>query len=293
MRKYSVGVIAILALAFTSLGLSAGLPSTGDNGRAGGGSPSSSAASGDCSKATALQVATRFQVVADPTLPHPIAGVLCGAFAGPGSQVMIATFARGTCLPNFGWTAFRFTGGAWQLVPNESHPGPAFVAAAGSDIRETVPIWRKSDGPCNPSGGTKTRTWHWNGTRFTASPWKQETPGSRVEGAAFYSPSRGIECGMGDDGHSAGGQSASVECWMFNPLQKATLNPDGRLAICRGSEARCKLANIGEAPTLSYGRKTTVGRFRCLSLQTGMRCTVVSSGKGFLINRAGVHRVGP
>ena len=28
---------------------------------------------------------------------------------------------------------------------------------------------------------------------------------------------------MGDDGHSASGQSASVECWTFRPVQKATL----------------------------------------------------------------------
>ncbi len=292
MRKYVVVVLALLALAFTSLGTAANSPSTADTGHSVAWRLASTA-SGNCSKATALQVVTQLQL-ADTSLPNPIAGVLCGAFAGPGSQVMIATLARGTCVPNLGWAAFKFAGGAWQLVPNGSHPGgPTFLSAVGSDIRETVPVWRKSDGPCNPTGGTRARVWHWNGSRFVAGPWKQETSRARVEGAAFYSPSRGIECGMGDDGHSAGGQSASVACWMFNPVQKATLYPDGRLAICRGSEARCRLANIGEAPTLSYGRKTTVGRFRCLSLQDGMRCTVIQSGTGFLINRDGVRRVGP
>ena len=42
-------------------------------------SESRSTASGDCSKAAALQVATPVQVGVDPTLPNPIAGVLCGA----------------------------------------------------------------------------------------------------------------------------------------------------------------------------------------------------------------------
>jgi hypothetical protein len=92
---------------------------------------------------------------------------------------------------------------------------------------------------------------------------------------------------MGDDG-----QSGLVECWTFRAPQKATLYSDGRLAICRGSEGRCKLANVGEAPTLSYGRQITVGRFQCLSLQIGVRCKVIQSGKGFLINRAGISRVG-
>ena len=79
----------------------------------------------------------------------------------------------------------------------------------------------------------------------------------------------------------AASQRASVECWTLRPPRKATLYPGGRLIICSGSEARCKLANIGEAPTLSYGKQTTVGRFRCLSLPTGMRCTLIQSGTGF------------
>ena len=45
--------------------------------------------SGRCSKATALEVATPLNLV-DTVLTNPIAGVLCGAFAGPESQVMVA-----------------------------------------------------------------------------------------------------------------------------------------------------------------------------------------------------------
>jgi hypothetical protein len=72
---------------------------------------------------------------------------------------MVATFAQGTCLPNSGWAVVTFTAGAWQLVPNGYHTGfVAAIAAVGSDIRQTVPVWRKSDGPSNPTGGTKSRT---------------------------------------------------------------------------------------------------------------------------------------
>lgn len=73
------------------------------------------------------------------------------------------------------------------------------------------------------------------------------------------------------------------------------MDAGGRLTICRdrGTRNRCNLGNPGEGtPTLSYGKQITVGRFRCLSLQIGVRCTVIRSGKGFLISRAGVRRVG-
>ena len=54
----------------------------------------------------------------------------------------------------------------------------------------------------------------------------------------------------------------------------------GRLRICSGSEARCKLGNAGEdVPVLAYGRQITVGRFRCLSLRSGVRCTVIRIGR--------------
>ena len=78
---------------------------------------SASTGAAECTTDEALEVATRLNLVPDPTLPNPIARVLRGAFAGPGSQAMVAIFARGTCLPNYGWAAFSFTGGEWQLVP--------------------------------------------------------------------------------------------------------------------------------------------------------------------------------
>jgi hypothetical protein len=90
----------------------------------------------------------------------------------------------------------------------------------------------------------------------------------------------------------------SVDCQSFAPTlsQTVKMNRSGRLAICqdRGTHNRCNIGNPGEGtPTLGYGKRITVGRFRCLSLRSGMRCTVIQSGKGFLINSSGVTRVGP
>lgn len=266
-------------------------------------SPGGSTTGGRCSKATALQVATPLQFV-DTALPNPIAGVLCGAFTGPGSQAMVVTFAQGTCWPNSGWAVFRFTGGAWRLVPNGYHGGfVAALSAVGLDIRETVPVRRKSDGPCNPSGGTKSRIWHWNGTRFTASSWKQVTKGApepkstneTLDRRAFYSPSGNLSCDLVDRANR-GNRYAGVTCTSRKPPRLVSMGLDGRLTICRGIGCigNPGVVDVQPIPTLlAYGRQITVGRFRCLSLEVGVRCTVIRSGKGFLINRDGVSRVGP
>ena len=263
------------------------------SGRVGGGhasaSPLAVIATAECSTAEALRVATQLQVVADPTLPNPVWRVLFGPFTGTGSQAMVAVFARGTCLPNFGWALFSFRGGGWQLVTNETPRFVSDLVAVGSDIRETVPVWRTGDSPCNPAGGTRARTWHWNSTSFVAGPWEQVTKGEPVD-RRFHSPSGNIECWMSDDG-----TDRSVRCQSGRSPQSVTMGVDGRLKICRG--VRCVWCGCDEnepaTQGLGYGRQIAVGRFRCLSQRSGVTCTVVRSGRGFSINSTRVRRVGP
>ena len=69
----------------------------------------------------------------------------------------------------------------------------AVLTAAGSDIRETVSIYRAGDPRCCPSGGKKARIWRWNGTRLVAGPWRQVTPGAATSGY-FKTPSGNIVC---------------------------------------------------------------------------------------------------
>jgi hypothetical protein len=290
-KRVWLGVGVTAAAAFTAAGAFGGSGSAATTSPAHGpsraDSPGVSTASGRCSKAEAIDAVKRLGL-RDVSATYPVWKVLCGAFAGPGSQVMVASISGLENLGMLYWAVFRWSAGEWQFLMRQRQA--AVLTAAGSDIRETVSIFQAGDSRCCPSGGTKARIWHWNGSRFAVSAWKQETPSA--QGAAFRSPSGGIECGMGDDGQSTSGrrQSASIECWTFRPPLRATLYPSGGLVICR--RARCT-ANIGEAPTLAYGRQITVGRFRCQSLQIGVRCTVIRSGKGFLINRDGVSRVGP
>jgi hypothetical protein len=130
-----------------------------------------SPASFTCSRATASRVATRLHVGVDPILHRaPIFQVLCGPFFGPRSRGMVASFAVPTgCGGSTGWAVFRSAFGKWRLVMQQRNG--AFLSKAGSDIRERRGAPRQGDPPCAPSAW-KTRIWHWNGHRFTASAWK-------------------------------------------------------------------------------------------------------------------------
>lgn len=252
------------------------------------------ALSGRCSKATALKVAKRFHLGVDPTLPKPIAQVLCGAFFGPGSEAMAASIAIPSCGRTAQWAVFRLAGGAWQLVMTRNNG--ADLAAVGSDIRETMFVLRPGDAHCFPTGGTRARVWHWNGQRFIVSAWKQVTPPRsgpttvRI-GYNFRSPSGNIGCSQGDEG--------MVHCTSFDLPHTVSLSHDGTVRICNGR--KCLGPNPStkvnpSVPVLAYGQQNKWAGFLCRSEKTGVTCTVQSgkgSGKGFLINRDGVRRVGP
>lgn len=91
------------------------------------------------------------------------------------------------------------------------------------------------------------------------------------------------------------GVGSYVYCQSMAHPHSVKMGRDGRLKICRGgtlTTTHC-LGNAGEhTPVLAYGRHITLTHFRCASLQTGITCTVIATGKGFRIDRAGVRRVG-
>jgi hypothetical protein len=104
--------------------------------------------------------------------------------------------------------------------------------------------------------------------------------------AEFWSPSRNVSCHMGANWRSA----TEVFCRSAKRDLSVALSPDGRLYICRSN---CLGFPSKSAPSLAYGKQITVGGFRCLSLQSGMKCTMIRSGTGFLITSTTVSRVGP
>jgi len=245
---------------------------------------------GDCSHAAAQQ-AVASSHLGDPNVTDPIFKVLCGAFTGSGSQTMAATLFGPGNIGLIDWVVFRWSGTAWTFVMVQHRA--AELSAAGPDIRETVHIYRPTDPRCCPSGGTRSRLWHWNGTQFVAGAWKGPKTGP-LTSAEFFSPlPGGIACSMVE----AGGPSpATVYCQSTIPhgnarkAHSARLSLSGRFTRCLG--IRC-VGDPGEGtPTLAFGKQRTVGRFRCFSLHAGVKCVVIRTGKGFLFNAAGTTRVG-
>jgi len=245
-----------------------------------------SAAAADCSKATATSLVSQHQMntfeVADP-----VQQVLCGSFTGPGSEAMAVAIGAATCWGTQRWAVFRFAAGNWQLVLDQPEWIFLPLVAVGGDIQVTSPVFRPGDPRCLPSGGKQARVWHWDGSKFVAGPYKQVAPGD-VKSRYFYSPSRNIFCAMGDSNQFRG-----ANCSTFKPIRTVELTAAGLVKVipCHGSS--CKDCGCREqAPILRYGHQLTVGRFRCLSLESGMKCTVLKTGKGFLISRSTIKRIG-
>ena len=110
--------------------------------------------------------------------------------------------------------------------------------------------------------------------------------------ASFYSPSRNISCEMNDGRAHVG---SVVYCQSVAHPHSVKLGLDGRLKICRGgtpTTTHC-LGDAGEhTPVLAYGKHITLRHFSCRSEQAGVTCTVIKTGKGFRIDRAGVRAIG-
>jgi hypothetical protein len=244
------------------------------------------AATPDCSKAAGLEVVQRLHLN-DTEVTDPVYKVLCGSFTGPGSQTMVVSLMGPGSSGMLDWVVFRWAGNAWELLMKRHQS--AVLTAAGSDIRETVSIFRAGDSRCCPSGGTKARLWHWNGTRLVAGAWKQVTPPKSSTGAilhlyVFASPSRNILCRLGDEDLAT--------CLTVKPPRSVHMSRNGHLSLCRGT--RCiGTGRFGGVPTLGYGENNAYAGYLCRSQRVGVTCTDTKSGKGFLINSASVRRVGP
>jgi hypothetical protein len=111
--------------------------------------------------------------------------------------------------------------------------------------------------------------------------------------AEFFAPRvlAGIECGMYSNGVHCQSERGGPYF-----AQVAELRPNGSVTFCTTRQLSvnaCDLGNAGEgSPTLKIGRSVTVGPFRCAMLRTGVRCTIRSSGKGFLLTPTKLTGVG-
>ena len=246
-------------------------------------------ASGHCSTAAADHAAIQFHLEAVPGSPHPVAQVLCGEFLGSGVEAMVASLAIPSCGGTGGWAAFRYTGGSWKLA-YRGFEG-ADIAAVGSDIKETQNVLRPSDSHCFPKGGTRSRIRHWSGSTFPESDWRYSQPARRIAHIyGFRLPGNNLSCSL---------QDGFATCVNLHPPRLASLQQDGSVKSCSGSGCVPGSMKSPTEPGLDYGQRDEFGGFGCELKTTGITCIGTASaapvqrGRGFVINAAGVTKVGP
>jgi hypothetical protein len=84
----------------------------------------------------------------------------------------------------------------------------------------------------------------------------------------------------------------TIYCWIGSspdPTRHVKLDLNGQFSLT----AKTAMPKGLGGRSTPYGGQVTVGRFRCASLRSGIKCTEVRTGRGFVFNIAGVTRVGP
>jgi hypothetical protein len=225
-----------------------------------------------CSRQTAERVAGPTNPF-NPSVSDPVLQVLCGPLAGPGSNAMAVSLSAPTCWSPQGWSIYVLTGGAWQpSLHVDDWLAERLVIVDHGGIREVSPVFTPNDPRCLPSGGTRGRTWRWDGSRFTHGAWKH-TPVRIV-----LAPT--AACQLQDDGTPPG---SFAYCWVGNERRHARLAADGTVSSRR---RQAHATGLG-GPGTRVGHVDTAGRFRCQTHRRNVTCWVRSSGKGMRFNANG------
>ncbi len=264
------------------------------------GTGSSPVRSGGCSKATADRIVSQMYP-ADDRFPAdgqrpPVVQVLCGAFLGPGSQAMVFSIPSAGSATSFEWVVFSLKGGEWQRVMWRQNG--AHLAAVGSDIHEMIFILRPGDPRSSPTGGTRSRTWRWDGARLVPGPWTQVTPGKKAAPPAgsgalahFKTPSGNIVCLAHRSSVLCGIHSglrpppARRTCTIGSPnLVFIQLPATGRASVsfCMGDPG--PFVGEEDARVLGYGKRLSRGGMICRSEVAGVTCRN-PTGRGFFLSR--------
>ncbi len=154
---------------------------------------------------------------------------------------------------------------------------------ASSSTTTSTPARPTTTSQATGSGSTSTSTTNSSGGSTTTGTLLPQSPTT----TEFYAPSGNLECEIDYQFEST--VQTSTLCLTETPPQSVTLGADSTLKECTG--VNC-LSNAGlNTPTLPYGTSITLGPFTCLSMTTGMKCTL-AHGNGFVLARSGVTPLG-
>ena len=138
-----------------------------------------SAQVGDAARRAATAVCSRPQARVELErvgIAHGSVGaaqVICADLTRDGSTEMIASAATPGSAGVLGWAIFRETRGRWSLALDRRRAYSPRLLRLGPDVLEILPVYRRGDAQCCPSGARDT-LYHWNGRRFMrAYTWTQ------------------------------------------------------------------------------------------------------------------------
>jgi hypothetical protein len=100
--------------------------------------------------------------------------VICADLTRDGTIEMVASAATTGTAGVIGWAIFRSRSGTWTPVLRRAGAYKPRLVRLGSEVLEIVPIYRRGDPNCCPSGGSRDTIFRWNGRRFViAFSWRQ------------------------------------------------------------------------------------------------------------------------
>ena len=141
------------------------------------------------------------------------------------------------------------------------------------------------------TSGARSTTTSTSGTTTTSTSSATTTTATLVPQTStsteFYAPSGNLECEI--DNQFGQNSLTQAMCLTETPARSATLGADSSLKQCTGQLCLSNAA-LG-TPQLPYGTSITLGPFTCLSMTTGMKCTL-GNGNGFVLARSGVTPLG-
>lgn len=79
---------------------------------------------------------------------------------------MALTFSSGGTAGDVAWAVFRRASGVWKLALTRLDVYKLRLDVLFGDPIETVPVYKRDDANCCPTGGYDHTRWHWNGKRF-------------------------------------------------------------------------------------------------------------------------------
>lgn len=166
-------------------------------------------------------------------------------------------------------------------------------ATAGSSSTTAAPAaGAESSGTSAPSSSTTAKV------ATTAPTPDPSAPTASAGSRAFVSPTGNISCEINPDptpgSTFADGSAVTpyVSCQTTDPPRRAILTDDYKVTRCSGAD--CVGDPGSGTPVLPYGKRVSVGPFRCTSEKGGVTCVenrADGPGSGFKIAKSGITDV--